>query len=53
MARGTKVFQQDMEGSAREVLPEEPGPPGYQLQTDRHSCYEVESPVRRGGVNLR
>ena len=36
MARCAAQLQQDLAGTKREVLFEVIGPPGYQLQTDRH-----------------
>ena len=45
--RGSARLQQDLEGAVREGLPQVPGPPGGQLQAERHEGPSLKEPSER------
>lgn len=53
MARGPAGLQQVLARAEREVLSEVTGPPGHQLQTERHKGHPIQGTPQRDRDHLR
>lgn len=53
MARGPAGLQQVLARAEREVLSEVAGPPGHQLQTERHKGHPIQGTPQRDRDHLR